>query len=332
MYDLMCIPLRVCILFFENFHSYLPLYNIIAALYIKSTKKSIEIFFFVVYYIVEEGEFMLYDCHMHTTNSDGVNSVNEMCISAIEKGMEGITITDHADMNFYMERDTLNRIKASISQSQKAREEFSDKLKVFRGVELGEYTYSPQKAREILSLDSFDAVLCSVHLVPKAGYSCPYNRIDFTSLSEEELKEYLKFYFDLLSETIDSFDFDILSHIQCPIRYMSAKYKRKTDVMFFKDKISEILEKIIKRNIALEVNTDVYDEDFRVFNLNIEEILSLYKSLGGKLVTLGSDAHSISDIGRNFEASVDIFKRCGFDKCVYFENRTKKEYQIKNEG
>ena len=53
---------------------------------------------------------MIYDSHMHTVNSDGRSTIAEMCQSAVEKGVSGIAITDHADMNFYESRDTYNRI------------------------------------------------------------------------------------------------------------------------------------------------------------------------------------------------------------------------------
>ena len=44
---------------------------------------------------------MYFDCHCHTVNSDGQQTVADMCQAAYEKGMPGLTITDHCDMNFY---------------------------------------------------------------------------------------------------------------------------------------------------------------------------------------------------------------------------------------
>ncbi len=273
---------------------------------------------------------MFFDCHTHTTNSDGKNTVREMCISAIEKGVSGITITDHADMNFYKERDTYNRIKRAISDITESKEEFGEKLKVLKGIELGEYTYAPQKAEEVLALNCYDAILCSVHLVPKAGWSLAYNRIDFgnPNISDNDIQEYLKLYFDLLSDTVDCFDFDILAHIQCPARYITGKWGRKTNVMIFEDKICEILEKIIERNIALEINTTCLCDDFGNYQLQNNEILKLYKSMGGKMVTLGSDAHNIGSVARNFTEALTLLKMCEFNNIYYFENRKPKKIMI----
>lgn len=275
---------------------------------------------------------MLYDCHTHSTNSDGKNSIDELCLSAIEKSMSGITITDHADMNFYNERNTYERIKNSIKETEDAKEKYKGKLKVFKGIELGEYTVSPKKADEVLSLNAYDAILCSVHYVPKGGWFLAYNRIDFqNNMTDDEMYEYIDYYFDLLSETVDAFDFDILAHIHCPVRYITGKWGRKSNIMLFEDKICAILEKIIKRNIALELNTVRFKDQNGNYNFSLDKILCLYKELGGKMVTLGSDAHNKDGVGRSFDDALSLLKMCGFSIYYYFENRKPIEIAIKGE-
>jgi len=272
---------------------------------------------------------MLFDCHTHSTNSDGKNTVDELCTSAIELGIDGFAVTDHADMNFYNERNTFSRIKKSMEDIEIAKEKFGSKVKILKGIELGEYTIAPKKAEEILALNCFDEILCSVHYVPEAGWFMSYNRIDFSKyMSDIELNEYIELYFDLLSETVDSFDFDILAHIHCPVRYMSGKWGRKTDIMIFEDKIGKILEKIIKRNITLEINTVYLKDECGNYNFSLDKILCLYKKLGGKMVTLGSDAHNKEAVGRSFSDAVPLLKMCGFDSLYYFENRKPKEIII----
>lgn len=265
---------------------------------------------------------MLYDSHMHTTNSDGRNSLDEMCLAAIEAGVDGITITDHADMNFYESRDTYNRIKGGISQIREAQETFRGKLDLLCGVELGEFLYEPESAKKILDLTNYDAILCSVHLVPAARWEQPYNRIPFAQDgTDEELDDYLCRYFDLLSDTVDGFDFDVLAHLSCPVRYMTGLHQRKTDVMRYEPQIREILKKIIDRNIALEWNTGGMNPRFHFYSIQNEEIFALYRSMGGELITLGSDAHSAGGIGRGFEDARVALKRCGFSYYHYFKNR-----------
>lgn len=266
---------------------------------------------------------MLYDTHMHTVHSDGRQEVEDMCQRAIADGVNGITITDHADMNFYEERNHLERIKACINDVEAAKERYQGKLDVLCGVELGEYLYAPENAKKILALPGFDAILCSVHLVPQARWEKPYNRIPFSEDgSDAELVDYLRLYFDLLSDTVDAFDFDILAHISCPVRYMTGLHQRKVDAMQFAPKIREILQKIIDRNIALEWNTGGLYEKFHDCNIQNDEIFALYRSMGGTMVSLGSDAHHSVSICHSFPEAINSLKKLGFDGYYYFHNRT----------
>lgn len=265
---------------------------------------------------------MVYDSHTHTTNSDGRNSLEEMCRAAAEAGLAGITITDHADMNFYASRDTYNRISESVRQIREAQEAYRGKLDVLCGVELGEFLYEPESAGKILNLTEYDAILCSVHLVPAARWEQPYNRIPFSQDgTDEELDDYLRLYFRLLNDTVDSFDFDILAHLSCPVRYMTGLHERRVDVMRHEPMIREILKKIIDRNIALEWNTGGMNAKFHYCSIQNEEIFTMYRSMGGELVTLGSDAHSVGGLGNGFDKAIEGLKRCGFTQYHYLKNR-----------
>lgn len=269
---------------------------------------------------------MFFDTHTHSTNSDGKDTVEDMCLSAIENGIDGLTITDHANIHKYHNDNTYGRILKSIADVSEAKDKYGNKLKILTGVELGEYAMAPQCAKELLSLDCFDAVLCSVHYIPKSGWLTEYGKIDFQNcLTTEEINNYISLYFDLLSQTIDLFDFDILAHIHGPVRYITGKYNIPSNIMLFEDKIRGVLEKIIKKNAALEINTIYLTDKDGKYNFSLDKILCIYKELGGKMVTLGSDAHHKRYIGNNFAKAISLLKSCGFDSYYYFENRKPKE-------
>lgn len=257
---------------------------------------------------------MVYDSHVHTTNSDGKNTLDEMCRYATGKGFRGVTITDHADMNFYESRDTYNRIERCIGEVRRAQKDYEGKLDVLCGVELGEYLYDPESAEKILSLTEYDCILCSVHYLPDGQWEKPYNRVDFSdSGTDEEIREYVRMYFDLLYQTVQTFDFDVLAHLACPTRYITTKHKRPLDLTEFEPQIRKILQYIIGKGIALEYNSAGLTYD--------EYVFSMYYSMGGRLVTLGSDAHYDYELGENFRQAVETLKKCGFTQYHYFKNR-----------
>ena len=47
----------------------------------------------------------------------------------------------------------------------------------------------------------------------------------------------------------------------------------------------------------------------------------MYYSMGGRLVTLGSDAHYDCELGENFSQAVETLKKCGFTQYHYFKNK-----------
>jgi DNA polymerase (family 10) len=71
------------------------------------------------------------DLHMHTTESDGTNSIREMAEAAIERGLEYIAITDHskhlAMTNGMDDQRALAHAKRIRAESDKLAEEFAAK-------------------------------------------------------------------------------------------------------------------------------------------------------------------------------------------------------------
>ena len=114
---------------------------------------------------------MVYDSHVHTTNSDGKNTLDEMCRYATGKGFRGVTITDHADMNFYESRDTYNRIERCIGEVRRAQKDYEGKLDVLCGVELGEYLYDPESAEALAEIRFNCRTFCMFNELIKTHWS-----------------------------------------------------------------------------------------------------------------------------------------------------------------
>lgn len=58
------------------------------------------------------------------------------------------------------------------------------------------------------------------------------------------------------------------------------------------------------------------------------EIFKMYKALGGKLVTIGSDAHDTAFLGHGMNEALSMLKGIGFDSYTVFENRKPIEIAI----
>lgn len=58
------------------------------------------------------------------------------------------------------------------------------------------------------------------------------------------------------------------------------------------------------------------------------EILIRYKELGGKIITIGSDAHKIDDMCSNFDKAAKLLKQIGYKNYAIFENRIPKFIEL----
>ena len=79
-------------------------------------------------------------------------------------------------------------------------------------------------------------------------------------------------------------------------------------------------KRFISKGISLEINTDgvgkAYDD-----TLPSREIISWYRDMGGKMVTIGSDAHKAENIANGFDRTIQMLKEVGYKESVGFEKQ-----------
>lgn len=276
----------------------------------------------------------MFDSHIHSENSpDSKQTLDEICLAAIEKGVKGVAITDHAHMShahkrFFGDFDVVKNIQNSINDACAAREKYKDKLKVFTGVEIGEYMHDPKTSEKVLKLTDYDIIIGSVHYVDAAKWELAYSKIKYDeNVSDEEIFDYMELYFKEVSQMIDNVDFDVLAHLTCPARYINSRDKRNYDFSVHNNTIDEILKKIVNMDIALEINT--YGIKAHGFKLCHEDYtIRKYYDMGGRKITLGSDAHRPVRIADGFAETMKFLKEIGFEHYCYYEKRKAKNIKL----
>ena len=99
-----------------------------------------------------------YDLHTHSEHSfDGHHSCTLMCESAVQKGLKGLAITDHCEID--SKNCDFNKLCSSqFFDTSKAATVFSGSLEVFKGIELGQAVYDKPLAEKILAKYDYDFV------------------------------------------------------------------------------------------------------------------------------------------------------------------------------
>lgn len=270
----------------------------------------------------------MYNSHTHTNNShDGTAQIQDLCIEAISCGLSGFAVTDHCDVEYCDNPEVCERIEKSINDSLWAKEKYKNKIFVGTGIEIGESIFNIKFTNNLINLNCWDAILSSVHYVRNMPWEMPFSMIDFSDADKSLLHKFLSQYLIDMKDMMEITDFDILCHLTVPLRYIEKKYKRKIDIEKYYPAIIDILKEVIKRDLALEINTSGFITGENYF-MPDEKILDFYKDLGGKRISLGSDSHTVSALTKGLYEGAQMLKSKGFNTITYYKERKPIEYDI----
>lgn len=267
------------------------------------------------------------DLHVHTDNSfDGNHSATFLCEKAEFMDLRALAFTDHCEVDQFKDnRQYEKRIFQAFFEIAKVRSAFRGKLLVLNGIELGQPAYDPETAENIINRYDYDQVIGSIHNLR--------NREDFyfmESFTEDETKKYLKEYFDEIINMLQWGNFDVLAHLTYPLRYFYAKSGISVDLNDYKNQIDEILLLTAKKDKALEINTGGLRQPLNKLHPEVD-VIKRFKELGGKLVTVGSDAHFAEHLAKDIDKAYEAALSAGFDSITFFQRRTPMLMKIENE-
>lgn len=257
--------------------------------------------------------------HLHSTFSfDGEDSLANLCEAAIKAGLKEIAVTDHCECN-HLDVQPYN-YKQIHTEFLKVQEQFEGRIKLRFGVELGQATQNPEFAEHLLKKARYDVVLGSLHNLnnKKDFFYLNYNRNNADKI--------IGLYFQELYELCVWNNFDVLAHMDYPSRYM-IDYGFKYSFKKYRDIIKLILQKLISTGKALEINTAGLRT---ALNRTIpsQEIIEMYKEIGGYYITVGTDAHKTEHIKSGIDNAYDLLRDLGFRYITVYENRKPLQYKI----
>lgn len=266
------------------------------------------------------------DLHMHTQSSfDGHYPAADMCMAAAGNGLSVIAFTDHFDVDFFERHNLDTRQKTSYEDIVSARDEFSDKITVMRGIEMGQPTYDIPLTEKSLARYEYDFVIGSIHNLRETPDFC---ELDYQTLTEAEVYSLLEKYFEEELILARWNGFDTFAHLTYPMRYIVQSGRFNIDLGRFDEVTDEIFRTLIANGKALEINTSGLRQPIGK-TMPTENYVRRFKELGGEFLTLGSDAHFTEHVGAGIDNGYEIAESCGFKYVTYFKDR--KPVQIKIE-
>ena len=270
--------------------------------------------------------YQLIDYHLHSAITiDGRMTEAQACERAILKGIGEVAFTNHV---------MLTEPEYTVSQAAFAEhwervqvcQDRYPELTIRLGLEI-DY-YEGREAEIAASIDQYEAVvgrpldlvLGSVHHL---------NGIFFSNKSEapiffqhNNIGSLYHDYFILATKAVQSHLFDVMAHPDLIKKY-EGDLSPHLPFEQYQDVVGPFLDALLACNVGLEVNTKGFKlkvgEPYRS-----EEMQMLYLSKARNLakepiITLGSDAHKVDDVGGFIFEGASMLIKLGQDSVMYFK-------------
>lgn len=271
------------------------------------------------------------DYHVHTEFSDDSNYPMEQVIKdAITKEFDELCFTDHVDYGIKKDWDEPGEMiyrKGGAGEPdqmpvanvdypvyyktfQKMKELYQDKISLKFGLEFGMQAHTVEKYEKLFSRYPFDFIILSVHEIEDKEF---WDQGFQNGMTQQEYNE--RYYEEMLYLVQNYHNYSVLGHMDLITRY------DKAGVYPF-EKLKPILTKILKTVIAdekgIEVNTSSHRYGLKDLTPS-RDILKLYKELGGKIITIGSDSHKPEHLGAFVDETKEELKALGFEQICTFD-------------
>ena len=283
---------------------------------------------------------MFADYHVHTCYSDDSDYLMEDVVrDAVSLGMDEICFTDHVDYGIKRDWDDplgvvyrkggpgepermavanvdYPRYAAEIASLQ---EKYKGQITVKMGMEFGMQQHTVPQYEKLFASYPFDFIILSVHQVEdKEFWTQDFQR----GRTQEEYN--LRYYTEILELVRKYHNYSVLGHLDLISRYDKVGYYPFEKI---RPMISEILKTVIEDGKGIEVNTSCYRYGLQDLTPSAD-ILKLYRDLGGKIITIGSDSHKKEHLGAHIPETMQRIKSLGFDEIYTFSRMVPIPHEI----
>lgn len=257
---------------------------------------------------------VLRDYHLHTEYSfDSQASMRAHADKAISQGIEEIVFTDHFDPFATEEETPLYDAEGYFKEIREVQAEYEGKIIIKTGVEVGQSHLYPERVKKVIESHPYDFVIGSVHCVTGD------KDLAFQSYTMANAHSWLYQYFMEACEVAKIGDYDVFGHLNYICRYMQ-KQKIPVKVRDYEEMAMLVLRQIAANGKGMEINVSTLRGQGTT-PLPPIELVKKFRSLGGEIITVGSDSHTPQNVASSLKRGIEIAKRAGFKYIATFSER-----------
>ena len=260
----------------------------------------------------------LADYHVHSRISpDASTPMAEMAEAAIRRGLQEVCFTDHVEpIRFGTTSPRADYDWAPMAaEFAAAQAAAGDRITLRLGAELGDAVWGIERMEAILAgAPELDFLIGSIHTLSEKMRG--RDLFFLAPRDEAEVRACLADYLGQVKKLSEWGKFQVLGHLTLPLRYLNEGRGMHVTFDGFEDEIADIFRTIIPKGIGIELNTNRGNTP-----LPDEKWLRLYRSLGGEIITVGTDAHSPASVGRDIREGQELLRSCGFTRLCTFRRK-----------
>ncbi len=273
----------------------------------------------------------LVDTHNHLTgwSPDAEQTFEQLAAASMERGLHGYAISDHHDLDTAMFEDNPWTVDVPSyvetfyeHRRMPSKRKDSDPPGCLLALELGWTPNNGELLREIDETYPFDYTIAAVHFYD--GYD-PYCHGEY--IYTKDLKDLYPNIIGLIAQSASELSTSrIIAHYDFFSRY-APQVKSKMMYEHAPDAFDTLFRTMRDNEQALEINTGTIDALMRRKGYSLEDampdeaILKRYKELGGRFLTIASDAHRVEQNGRFVKEALAYLSSLGFHEFAWFEER-----------
>lgn len=269
---------------------------------------------------------ILYDFHLHSSfSTDSDAPLQEMIEEAQRQELSGVCVTEHLDRDFVPEPGLFEADPGKVLQEiHRLQRLYGERIEILFGMELGLQEHLGPYYENLAAAYPFDFLIASQHLVEGKD---PYEKNAWTGRTVSSLL--LSYYEEMYENLKKMTAWDTLAHLDYIIRYVpeGTPEGEKEEWDKINELLPEILRLLIMQGKCLEINTAGLRTSIKRTNPS-RELISLYRDLGGRKLTIGSDAHDPAWVGYGFEKARKMLKELGFSAYSIFRGRKETELPL----
>lgn len=254
----------------------------------------------------------MFNYHTHTVLcGHAQNTVEEMVLSAIDRGFSEIGISEHFGSCWFTHTIRPENADFYFAECRRVKEKYKDKIKVRIGVELEWEEYNHNIRFNDLKKYDPDYIIGSVHILK--GFNFTGDQQGYDCLPFCELDSIIIDYFSVAADMIRSGQITCLGHFD----HYKKRYVLENEEKYY-PYYDEIAKALRDCNVAMELNTTCMNGVGKYINDPNYYMLDRCREYNVPVVVTG-DSHRAEDIDLNIQNGINLLKSVGIKETCRFD-------------